>query len=55
MAEHLVDVMDSRKTVIHTFPITIEGLEISVTLIMRGKPRRRQPTKNWCRTASFIA
>ncbi len=29
MAEHLVDVMDSRKTVIHTFPITIEGLEIS--------------------------
>ncbi len=29
MTERLVDVMDSRKIVIHTFPITIEGLEIS--------------------------
>lgn len=29
MAERLVDVMNARKLVIHTFPITIEGLEIS--------------------------
>jgi Protein of unknown function (DUF2934) len=29
MIERLVDVLDSRKCVIHTFPITIEGLEIS--------------------------
>jgi hypothetical protein len=29
MPERLVDVMDARKIVIHTFPITIEGSEIS--------------------------
>jgi hypothetical protein len=29
MAERLVDVLDSRKDVIHTFPITIEGSETS--------------------------
>jgi hypothetical protein len=29
MAERLVDVMDARNIVIHTFPIMIEGLEIS--------------------------
>jgi hypothetical protein len=29
MAERLVDVLDSRKTIIHTFPITIEGSQIS--------------------------
>ena len=29
MAERLVDVLDSRKHVIHIFPITIEGAEIS--------------------------
>jgi Protein of unknown function (DUF2934) len=29
MAERLVDVMDARNIVIHTFPITLEGLEIS--------------------------
>jgi len=28
MTERLVDVMDARRLVIHTFPITIEGLEI---------------------------